>query len=313
MHELDLGRLDLNLLKIFAALIEEGSVTAAGERLSLAQSTVSHSLARLREAFNDPLFVRSTRGLRATPRAQALHGPVIRAMGIIQEALDQHQVFDPAISTRTFNLAMTDVGEMLFAPALAARIRKLAPDVRTVIHQLPRQEYKEALESGTVDLAIGQLPTGQADLVQQLLSHEEFECYARKGHPILAQPTMESFLAADHLAIGKPAVTELHIQKALGALAAKRRVTLELRHYLPAAFVLAQTDLVAVFPRTLRDFLSSFETLCRFTPPFTIEPMIIRQFWHARSTHDEACKWLRSQVAALFLKRVNTVRRIARR
>lgn len=302
-REIDIAQLDLNLLKVFSALIDAGSVTAAGETLGSAQSTVSHSLARLREAFNDPLFVRSTRGLQPTPRALALREPIGRALEILQQAIDQHQVFDPATSTRAFTLLMTDVGEMLFVPTLMAHLRKVAPRVRLVIHQLPRQNYKEALESGEADLAIGQLPQGQTDLVQQLLTRETFEGYARAGHPILDSPTLEALLAADHLVVGRPAVAEMHLQKALGPLASKRRIALQLSHYLPAAFVLAQTDLVAVLPRSLHDYSTSFSELARFEPPFQVEPLTMRQFWHARSTHDEGCRWLRSQVASLFLRR----------
>jgi DNA-binding transcriptional LysR family regulator len=195
---------------------------------------------------------------------------------------------------------MTDAGEMFFVPPLIARIRAIAPRVRLVIHQLPRQTYKEALENGEADLAVGQLPHGQTDLMQQVLLIETFEGYAKIGHPILQNPTIEAFLAADHLIVGRPAVTELHIHKALGVFAARRKVSLELGHYLPAAFVLAQTDLIALLPRTVSDFIASFGTLGRFRPPLEIEPITMRQFWHARSTNDEGCKWLRSQVAALF-------------
>ena len=299
MRERDISELDLNLLKLFAALIEEGSVTAAGERLHLAQSTVSHSLAKLRDAFNDPLFVRSTRGLQPTPRALALREPILRALNIVQESLDQPQIFNPATSTRTFNLLMTDVGEMAFLPPLMARLREAAPGVRVVIHELPRQTYKRALENGTVDLALGRLPAGQSDLLQQSLTAEPFDGFVRRGHPILRHPTVESFLAAEHLIVGKPAVAELHVRRALGPLAAKRRVALELRHYLPAAFVLASTDLVAVVPRTMCRFFQSFAQLERFVPPFAIKPVVMRQFWHARSTHDPGCQWLRRQVSEL--------------
>ena len=303
MSEIDILRLDLNLLKVFSALMREGRVTAAGERLHLAQSTVSQSLARLREVFRDPLFVRSTRGLQPTPLALSLRDPIDRALDVIQNALNQHQHFDPATSTRTFNLLMTDAGEMMFLPPLMARLRKLAPRVRVVVHQLPRQMYKEALESGTVDLAIGRLPEGQTDLFQQLLFEETFDGFAKKGHQILRNPTLENYLNCDHLVVGKPAVAELHVQRALGPLAARRRIMLEVRQYLPAAFILAQTDLIAVLPRTVTQFFESFAGLARFTPPFEVEPIVMRQFWHARSTHDEGCKWLRAQVADLFTRR----------
>lgn len=303
MREVDIAQLDLNLLKVFSALIEEGSATAAGERLGVAQSSVSHSLARLREALGDPLFVRSAHGLQPTPLALGLREPIARALRDLQDALDQHQVFQPSISTRTFNLLLTDVGEMIFLPPLMARIRSLAPRIRLVTHQLPRQSYKQALENGEADLAIGQLPHGQTDLVQQLLWMEPFDGYARVGHPFLENPSMEAFMAADHLIVGRPAVSEMHMQRALGPRAAKRRVVLELRHYLPAAFVLAQTDLIAVLPRNLREFLKSFEALARFDPPLEVEPVAMRQFWHAHSTNDEGCKWLRGQIAVLFQRR----------
>lgn len=306
MPDLDLSRLDLNLLKVFAALIDEGSVTAAGEQLGLSQPTVSHSLGRLRRAFNDPLFVRSKQGLQPTPVALQLREPVTRALAILREALEQQQIFQPGSSTRVFNLLMTDIGETLFVPPLIARVRSLAPHVRLVIHQLPRQDYKEALESGTADLAIGQLPHGQADLVQQALYVEPFEGYARAGHPILKNPSLEAFLEASHLIVGRPAVAEIHLQKALGTLASKRKIALELRHYLSAAFVLAHTDLIAVLPGTLSEFSASFKTLGRFTPPMDIEPVVMRQFWHARSTQDEGCKWLRGLVAELFQRRSST-------
>lgn len=300
MPDLDISQLDLNLLRVFAALLEAGSVTKAGERLGLSQSTVSHSLARLRRTFQDPLFVRGEHGLQPTSVARSLAGPVVRALALLQEALEQRQVFLPGSSTRSFHLLMTDVGETVFVPPLIERIRELAPQVRLVIHQRPRQDYKEALESGEADLAIGQLPQGQADLMQQSLYAEPFMGYARAGHPILRNPTLATFLAASHLVVGRPAVAEIHLQKALGTLAAKRRVVLTLRHYLSAAFVLARTDLIAVLPATLDELLGSFGTLRRFQPPVHVEPLVMRQFWHARSTHDEGCKWLRAQVAELF-------------
>ena len=303
MRDLNLHELDLNLLKTFVVLTEQGSVTAAAEKLSLAQSTVSHSLARLREAFDDPLFVRSTRGLEPTPLADTLREPVMQALNLLQDALSRHQTFTAATSTRTFNLLMTDAGELLFVPPLMKKIRALAPRVRIVIHQASRQDYKNALESGDIDLAIGQLPLGQVDLVQQVLLVEAFEGYARTGHPILASPTLDEFLAAEHLVVGRPAVADLHVQRALGQLDAKRRIALRLAHYLPAAPVLEQTDLIAVLPATLADFHAHFKNLGRFKPPFDIEPITLRQFWHARSTHDEGCRWLRGRIAALFQNR----------
>jgi DNA-binding transcriptional LysR family regulator len=299
-QELDIAGLDLNLLKVFLALIDEDSATAAGERLDMAQSSVSHCLARLRKTLGDPLFVRSRQGFQPTEVALALREPIAQALDLIQGALRRYQDFNPTASTRTFNVLMTDAGEMFFAPALVARLRAVAPSIRLVMHQLPRRQYRDALGDGVADIAIGQLPRDQPDLIQQHLFAEGFAGFARKGHFILDRPTVESYVAAEHLVVGTPAVAEAQVQSALEALGLQRKVVVELSHYLSAPFILAQSDLVATLPTTFAKFAAEVGNLQRFQPPFPIRPIRFHQFWHARSTNDAGCRWLRGQVAALF-------------
>lgn len=300
MHNVNVAQLDLNLLKVFQALHEECSVTRAGLRLGLSQSSVSHALNRLRDTFGDQLFLRGSRGVHPTQLASMLAGPISEALQAIQIAFDEHNRFEPGNSNRTFRLLMTDTGEAFFGPQLISHLRKIAPSVRIVMQQLPRHAYKQALEQGDADLALGQLPEGEHNLMQQQLSIEHFYGFACIGNPILADPSIDRFLQAEHLIIGTPAVAEAHLARALGPLASRRRIALQLSHYLSAGPILMKTDLIAVLPQTVTEFLIGSNALGRFVPPIPIEPVIMRQFWHARTHADAGNQWLRSQIAMLF-------------
>lgn len=303
MNEIDVNRFDLNLLKVFMALYEEGSVTGAGQKLGLAQSSISHALARLRDALGNPLFVRTTTSMQATPYANDLAKNVQQTLLQFQSALDKNREFFPDSSLREFHLIMTDVGEMLFLPKLMTYLKQAAPQVRIRVHQLERSLYRDVLESGDADIALGQLPEGQRGFFQQLLFEEEFACFARNGHPLQNNFNLDSYFEAKHLVVSHPAMAEAHVKRTLGARATQRYIALQVPHYLTAPFVLVQTDLIAVFPKTVSNYFASFGTIVELPLPFEIKPLIMRQFWHERSNHDPGCQWLRRVIASLFLRR----------
>lgn len=300
MNEIDVASLDLNLLKVFLTLYEERSVTAAGDKLGLAQSSISHSLRRLRGSFGDQLFVRTTTGMQPTPLAQHLHGPIADAIKALQDAFDRSGHFDPLQSTRTFNLIMTDVGELTFLPALRRRLEEIGSHIRISVMQMPRSQYRDALEQGLADLAIGQLPVGHTDFLQQHLFDESFACFVRTGHPLADGMTIEDFFRADHLIVGPPALAETHIRKALGHRAAQRRIVLQVRNYLAAPFIVEQSNLVALLPRTVSSYARRMGKIVELPPPVDIAPIAMRQFWHERVNNDTGCRWLRAQIADLF-------------
>lgn len=300
MKQSDIGHLDLNLLRVFMALIEEGSVTAAGERLGLAQSSISHALARLRDALDNPLFVRTTRGMQPTPLALSLAEPVGQALAALQQALDQGRTFDPATSSRVFNVLMTDIVELIALPRLMQYLHGTDARVQIVAIQLPRASYRESLETGKADIALGQLPMGHTDFFQRHLFHDELVCVMRAANPLRQQLTIESFLAAEHLIVGTPAVGEILVKKALGARAAQRRISLHVPHYTVAPFVIADSNLIAVLPRAVSTAFARIGDLIALPLPFGIPPMVVRQFWHRRSNHDPGCQWLRSVIAKLL-------------
>src|SRR5215510_1044235 len=150
--------LDLNLLRVFDAVLHEKGVTPAAARLGLTQPAVSNALARLRAVFGDPLFLRTPGGMDATPFARELAEPVRQALALLESALAHGPGFDPASATRAFRFYMSDLGQIEFLPPLIERVQQHAPGVRLEAVALEVEDIAAALAAGSLDLAVGFLP-----------------------------------------------------------------------------------------------------------------------------------------------------------
>src|SRR5689334_23958911 len=151
---MNVGDLDLNLLRVFDAVLRDRSVTPAAARLGLTQPAVSNALARLRALFEDPLFLRTPGGMDATPFARELAGPVRQALALLESALAHGPGFDPATSTRAFRFYMSDLGQIEFLPPLVERALQLAPSVRLEAVALEGDDTAVALGAGPFALAV---------------------------------------------------------------------------------------------------------------------------------------------------------------
>src|ERR1043165_9632176 len=149
---------DLNLLRVFDAVLRERGVTPAAARLGLTQPAVSNALARLRALFEDPLFLRTPGGMDATPFARELAGPVRQALALLESALAHGPGFDPATSTRAFRFYMSDLGQIEFLPPLIERVQRRAPGVRLGASRVDVEDIGAALAAGAPGLAVGFLP-----------------------------------------------------------------------------------------------------------------------------------------------------------
>src|SRR5437763_2064106 len=155
---MNVADLDLNLLRVFDAVLQQRSVTAAAARLGLTQPAVSNALARLRALFGDALFVRTPAGMEATPFARGVAEPVRQALALLDSALAHGPGFDPATATRPFRFYMSDLGQVEFLPPLVERVQREAPGVRLEAAALDVEDIADALGTGALDLAIGFLP-----------------------------------------------------------------------------------------------------------------------------------------------------------
>ena len=166
---MDISKIDLNLLVVLHHLLLKKRVSTVAEVLGMSQPAVSSALGRLRSTLGDELFLRTQGRMEPTPYALQLAEPVAMALDGLQQALNVRAAFDPALSTRSFCLAMTDVGEMYFLPVLVDALTRSAPGVTLQVVSVTQASLKEDMATGRIDLAMGLLPQLQAGFCQQAL------------------------------------------------------------------------------------------------------------------------------------------------
>lgn len=292
--------MDMRLLAIFDEIYKTKSVTRAGQNLDLPQTSVSLALGRLRLQFNDPLFVRTSKGMEPTPHAKELVQPLRQALQILQAATRQQVVFDPARSERQFRISMTDFSHLEFLPSLINRVNELAPSVQIEILRIT-PDTASLLESGNSDLAVGFMPELDAGFFQQNLFQQNFACVVRKVHPrIGARMTENLYKRESHVVVTAAGTGQDLVEKTLTRKGIQRKIALSLPTLPGLGNLLANTDLVATVPVRVAQTLVRIAQVKLLTPPIAFPSFMIKQHWHERYQHDPANRWLRSQIADLF-------------
>ena len=299
---MDIGKVDLNLLRVFAAMHEHRNVTRAGRAIGLSQPAMSTALAKLRATFGDALFVRTGAGMQPTSKAAELAAPVLRVLDVVKSEILQKTGFDPATSERRFTLITPDIGEMAFLPRLLARLEAQAPraDLRTLA--MPPAAIEQALESGAADLAVGLFPDlTKAGFYQQRLFRNSFVSVVRANHPTIGERVgLRRFLEASHAVVRPEGRSHDLFERALQQRGLVRRIRLEIPHFLSLPTIIAQSDLVATVPRDIGLAFAKQANLRALEPPVRTPPFDVKQYWHRRAHQDPAGIWLRSQVRNLF-------------
>lgn len=298
---MDIRDVDLNLLVVFDAMVQQRSVSRAAEALQLSQPATSAALARLRTLLGDPLFVKAGREMRPTPRAAQMAPPVRLILDTVKGEVLQARAFDPATTTRTFTLLTPDIGEVRFLPKIVARVAEQAPGANVRTLSMPRHAAAEALEGGAAELALGYYPDlHKAGFFQQALFRNEHVCIVRRDHPGIGRTmSMKQFLAASH-AVVRPEGREHVFEKFLQARGVKRRVLLEVSHFMSLLPILRATDLVATVPSDLAEVFVQFGGVRQLPTPMKSPVIEVHQFWHGRFQRDPAHAWLRGLVHELF-------------
>jgi DNA-binding transcriptional LysR family regulator len=295
--------LDLNLLRAFDAVLREGSVTAAAERLGLSQPALSNALSRLRRLLGDPLFMRTPGGMRPTPFAQQLAAPVRQALDLIYTTLLRQPGFDPRTSQRSFRLQLSDVGEIVFLPPLLERLQRDAPGVRIETQHLPQDEVSEALASGEIDLAVGFLPELFAGVVQKRLFRDRYVCLVRADHPrIGSRLTLAQFLAATHVLVSSRGSAHEIVEQTLRNKGLQRRIALRVPHFTVVPMILARTDHMVIVPKGLVGAISPFGRFKSLKPPVDIPALDVKVHWHERFDQDPGMTWLRGLIVDLYAR-----------
>lgn len=295
---------DLNLLKVFEALMTEGNVTRAARKLSLTQPTVSNALRRLRETFDDPLFVRSGAGVNPTRRAIDLWEPLSQSLHAIRNTLDVES-FDALRSTASLSIAMSDYVSSIVVPRLASKLSKAAPSMQ--IHAIPNTlvDFGKVLADNKADFAISvyneevQRP---AFLKSRALWSPDFVCLMRTGHPLarLQKIPLKKFLAARHVDVSLVGKTTPTYDLFLHSRGLQRNLVATVNHYSAAYEVVRRSDLIAVLPWTERFEPPRLTGLRKMPVPLEAPPRIIELFWHQRHETSALHLWLKNTLLALF-------------
>ena len=292
--------LDLNLLIVFNELFKCGSVSSVASSINLTQPAVSNALRRLREALDDELFVKTSRGMVPTPLALQLAEPVAFALSTIQSALDQNSNFDLSTTTRTFNVAMSDIGEIYFIPILIKHLSEIAPNIRIRTFRTSGEDLKRKMEEGRIDLAVGLLPDLKSGFFQRRLFEQKYVCLRGADQAYGESLTLNEFLAAEHVAIDAIGTGHSEIEAILNRMGYSRRIVMHVPHFVAVGHILAASRLVATVPEKFAERCTAPFNLIAYPHPVDLPSVKINLFWHARFHKEAANQWLRSLFVDLF-------------
>ena len=297
MHETHFPQVDLNLLHILQALLEERHVTRAGNRCFLSQSAMSRAFERLREMFKDDLLIRTGRTYERTVRGERLLRDLENLLPRIA-AMIRGEAFETEKSREKIRLALTDYASMVLLPALARRMRTHAPNMTLEVVAWHDRVYDD-IESGRIDVALSPIPV-PASLQGEVLFEEDFVCVlgSQRKRPA-SRLTLKQYLDAPHAIVNVLAGQQTLVDRPLAELGLRRRVALIVPFFVPATLAILDTDLILTIPRRLAQSFQTMRELSIVKPPAAIRSFPYLMVWHPRLTGDLAQAWFREQMRVI--------------
>ncbi|WBA19682.1 LysR family transcriptional regulator [Salinivibrio kushneri] len=294
---------ELQLLYIFDAIMTERSVTRAAERLAMTQPAVSNAISRMRQIWNDPLFIRKGRNIEPTSYALSLWDQVGGPMNALTNAVSATQ-FDPASSKRKFRIAATDVIVEMVWRQLIELLEREAPGVDLhAVPYTPEGTYN-GLREAHVDLAVGVLNQHDQSLRSTWLFEGGYVLAMREGHPLAGKPiTMEEFLEARHLLVSMSGDAHGFVDSYLDQKGQSRRIAATVNHFSIVPQVLRETNLIAAVPELINQDCGFVNGLWMGELPFEVDPTSLYLIWHARHDRDPGVIWIRDRLERLLQDR----------
>lgn len=302
-----LSNIDLNLLVYFNILLRERNVTKAAEHLGLSQPAMSNGLRRLRKVFNDPLLVRTSKGMMPTDKAKELQPQVQKVLSQIETFIQPTIEFSPGESKRLFRVMASDYAETTLLPRVRSRMTKEAPDTALDI-LTPSDVTFQDIELGNVDLVINRFDQLPQSLHLSTLWSDDFSCVMRADHPLRKGFDLDKYLQGNHVWVNKTGmgvatgVNPDDIQKlgwvdiALDHLGHRRKITVFTRHYISAIQLTRQQDLIATVATRSTHLVNHFKNLAILPAPFKIPNIELHMVWSPLLHHNIAHKWFRNLI-----------------
>jgi DNA-binding transcriptional LysR family regulator len=289
---------DLSQLQVLDTLLRELSLTRTADVLGMSQPTVSRVLARLRQHFGDPLFVRAGQQMQPTARALELAEPLAAVLAGVRQLQAGSAEFDPATSTRCFRLYMVDGGVVHVLPRVLRGLAQVAPHVGIRTVQCEARELELQLEQGRIDLALGSFPQLLNNIHQRPLWVETYATIMRRGHPAARSLDDRSFRAHRHVLVSMGHANHEYAAagRILESMLAPSAVLCHVPSFTAAAHIVLHTDAIATLPRRLAHSLADDLGLDLVDAPVALPALQLAMYWHERSHRDPASRWLREVV-----------------
>jgi DNA-binding transcriptional LysR family regulator len=309
MMTIHISAIDLNLLRVFDAMLEERSVTRAGTRLGLSQSAVSHALNRLRYALDDDLFLRDSQGMTPTPRAVEIGPRLHAALAAVQAAITPAD-FDPVTSERRFAFVAGPYSCSVLVPQIVVRMREAAPRTRLEIGEVSA-DLVESLDAGRIDFVIASFDGGVPErFVEERLFREELAWIVRPDHPLAQGPvSLERLVATPHVHVasrraalvdGRRGLTVRSTYEDAGAFEselAKRGLARNIGVTVPDTYaalaIASRSDMAALIPRRLALLSAQSGKLKLIEPPYESPTLDITVLYRRDRLAEPAMAWMR--------------------
>ncbi|WP_026621055.1 DNA-binding transcriptional LysR family regulator (plasmid) [Ensifer sp. WSM1721] len=295
MREVDLRRIDLNLLVALEVLLDEKNVTRAAHRLGMSQPAASRALGRLRAVFSDALLVDGPGGYVLSSRAEEVR-PLLRSILAGLGELLEANSFDPATATGRIRLLMPDLQAAALTPHLLAHLAREAPSLDLDI-VAPGANGIEALEHGVADAMVALIDEAPAGIHRRGLYDEELVTLMRAHHPALAgKLTLDRFLALEHIVVSVTGVGPAPVDEALARMGRTRRVKLRVPNFFAAVEIAARSDLIMTLPSSLARAAANMRRFVSLPPPLDLGSFTMSLAWHARQQDAPRHIWLRRAI-----------------
>ena len=296
---------DLNLFIAFDVIYTEKNLTKSGQVLGITQPAVSNALARLRDLFNDELFIRTSRGMIPTPVANQLIGDIRNALSLIQNTISVSEKFDPSTAEMTFKISIGDTSEYRLLPLLIKELAEIAPKVKVETYLTARKDAPRELASGAIDFSIDPPLQSDQHLKHEKIYQEDYVMIVRKDHPILDKEkiTIEDYLDLSHIHISNRKTGMGHVDMTLYKLGLTRDIYLRAQHFLVAPYIVEQSDMAIT---TTKGFAVDRNLAWRELP-FDIDPLVLHLYWHENNDNESSSKWMRDLMLKTYgkLQQVN--------
>ena len=301
---MNFAALDLNLLRVFDAMMLELSTVRAGERVGLSQPAVSSALGRLRQIIGDELFVRDGNRMVPTPRALALSESIRSALRQIEDALASAAPFDPATSRQSFMLLGSDYFSSLLMPRLARQIAPEAPGVTVQMLDHPSSEVLKLISDGFADAALDRELEVPEWIRRTTLFGSHMRCVAAKEHPLLAQHGVqpgaripsELFCQIPQVMMSMDGGRTGIMDATLKRQGLARTVAMTVPHFQAVALAAASSTLIGSLPVHFARQAAATLPLELYLPPFDPPQLDVCLYWHRRLDRDAANIWLRAHI-----------------